>query len=195
MPKRRIYESFTLHQLQYPFRLPASPSGKFDLDFGAGQRIYMFLIPKGWATFQHYKSRRPPWIKLYRSLLDDADFHSLPDASKALAMMLWLIASEHKHGIIDAASNTLAFRLRTDSKKIEEALSPLIDSGFFLASNTLADCQQHAIPETEKRERHIREREEKAVDKYPPESQKPNHFAGRVEIIKNGLAEKLRVKI
>ena len=39
------------------------------------------LRVKNWAEFQHYRSRRPPWIKLHRGLLDDYAWHRLPEAS------------------------------------------------------------------------------------------------------------------
>ena len=72
----------------------------------------------------------------------------LQDASKALAMCLWLVASEHLDGEIDADSTKLAFRFRTAPEKIEKALKPLIDGGFFHvlqdASKALADCKQDA---------------------------------------------------
>ncbi len=32
---------------------------------------------KGWVKFQHFKDRRPPWIKLYRDILEDPDWHDL----------------------------------------------------------------------------------------------------------------------
>jgi hypothetical protein len=28
---------------------------------------------KNWAQFQHFKDRKPPWVKLYRDLLDDME--------------------------------------------------------------------------------------------------------------------------
>jgi hypothetical protein len=28
---------------------------------------------KDWTKFQHFKDRRPPWIKLYRDILDNRD--------------------------------------------------------------------------------------------------------------------------
>lgn len=110
----------------------------------------MIITPKNWHEFQHYSKRRPPWIKVYRTLLDDAEYQMLPDASKALATMLWLLASESETAEINADSDVLAFRLRTTSKKIEDALKPLIKSGFFIvASGVLAPRYQGAIPETE----------------------------------------------
>jgi hypothetical protein len=63
----------------------------------------MILTPKNWSSFQHYKDRAPAWIKLHRGLLDDFEFSSLPVASRALAPLLWLLASEFEGGAIDAA--------------------------------------------------------------------------------------------
>lgn len=113
----------------------------------------MILIPKNWAEFQHYKDRAPPWIKLHKKLLDDRVYQSLPLASRALAPMLWLLASESKDGSFDGTHEELAFRLRTNIKDIAAGLKPLIDKGFFSvvqdAIGVLADCGQLAVPETE----------------------------------------------
>lgn len=110
----------------------------------------MMLTPKNWHSFQHYSRRNPPWIKLHRALLDDYDFSVLPAESRALAPMLWLIASESKDGCIQMSSEALAFRLRTDSHTFEGWLKPLVLAGFFIdASNALAGCKQSATPETE----------------------------------------------
>lgn len=110
----------------------------------------MILKPKNWSKFQHYRDRCPPWIKLHRDILNDRIFASLPIASKALAPLLWLLASESKDGSFDAAIDELAFRLHIASKDIEQGLKPLIDNGFFVdASTMLAPCYQAAIPERE----------------------------------------------
>ena len=37
----------------------------------------MTLTPKDWGEFQHYKDRSPPWIKLHKKILDNADFSPL----------------------------------------------------------------------------------------------------------------------
>jgi len=110
----------------------------------------MLLQPKNWAVFQHYKDRCPPWIKLHRDLLNNREFICLPIASKALAPMLWLLASEAKDGVFDASVEELTFRLRITEKEYRDGIKPLIDKGFFLiSSGVLADRYQHAIPETE----------------------------------------------
>ncbi len=111
----------------------------------------MILRVKGWTEFQHYKHRKPPWIRIYRKLLDDFEWHALPVASRALAPMLWLLASETQEGRIEGASTALAFRLHMASTDFEEALKPLISGGWFIesdpASILLAPCVQHATSE------------------------------------------------
>jgi hypothetical protein len=110
----------------------------------------MKLIPKNWDTFQHYRDRCPPWIKLHREILNDKQFMCLPLASKAIAPLLWLLASESKNGEFDASVDELSFRLRITSKEVEEGLKPLINNGFFIdASTMLAPCLQVATTERE----------------------------------------------
>lgn len=105
---------------------------------------------KKWADFQHYKNRCPPWIKLQKSILDDFDFACLPIASKALAPLLWLLASESMDGSVRIDPEWLAFRLRFTVADIKAGLTPLIDKGFLIvASSALAPCLQDARPEGE----------------------------------------------
>ena len=109
------------------------------------------LAVKGWTEFQHYKHRKPPWIRLYRKLLDDIEWHRLPVASRALAPMLWLLASETQNVVIDGDSEAIAFRLRYASKDFEEALKPLITGGWIIQIDpkppVLASCSQDAPSE------------------------------------------------
>lgn len=78
---------------------------------------------KNWKKFQHFKDRRPPWIKLCRDLLDDPDWHELSgDEAKAL-VMIWLVASENDGNLPD--NRTLAFRLRIDERQVETLLKYL----------------------------------------------------------------------
>jgi hypothetical protein len=105
----------------------------------------MKLTPRNWDDFQHYKERRPVWIKLHKNLLDDYEFHCLPVASKALAPMLWLLASEYSNGTIEDHIKKVAFRLRMSEPDFVEAVKPLISAGFFAyedndASTPLAEC-------------------------------------------------------
>lgn len=78
---------------------------------------------KDWSKFQHFKDRRPPWVKLYRDLLDDIEWFELdPEAAKAL-VMLWLIASETEGQLPDVKK--LSFRLRLSEKDVNRVISKL----------------------------------------------------------------------
>jgi len=130
----------------------------------------MLLQPKNWAVFQHYKDRCPPWIKLHRDLLNDRSYMRLPIASKALAPMLWLLASESKDGVFDGSLDELVFRLHITPKEYQDGVKPLIDNDFFiLVSGVLAERKQVAIPETETETEGETETKKKATIVAPPE--------------------------
>ena len=126
----------------------------------------MLLQPKNWAVFQHYKDRCPPWIKLHRDLLNDRVFMRLPIASKAIAPMLWLLASESKDGVFDGSLDELVFRLHITEKEYQAGVKPLIDNDFFIiASGVLAERLQDAIPETERETETETKKEKKTLGK------------------------------
>lgn len=78
---------------------------------------------KNWSKFQHFKDRRPPWIKLYRDILDDLDWHELDARASKVLVMCWLIASEHDGNLPDI--KTLAFRLRMSEKDTKDCIIKL----------------------------------------------------------------------
>jgi hypothetical protein len=78
---------------------------------------------KNWSKFQHFKDRKPPWIKLYRDLLDDMDWHQLDPKAAKMLVMLWLLASENSGDIPSAQE--IAFRLRITEKDVDNALAKL----------------------------------------------------------------------
>lgn len=81
---------------------------------------------KGWVKFQHFKDRRPPWIKLYRDILEDPDWHDLDGDTAKILVALWLLASEDEdqEGKLPDARR-LAFRLRVSETKVNQALTKL----------------------------------------------------------------------
>jgi 5-methylcytosine-specific restriction endonuclease McrA len=87
---------------------------------------------KNWAKFQHFKDRRPPWVKLHRELLDDQGFNELAPMSCKVLVLLWLIASESLEGHITSDSEKLAFRLRLPEKQVQSAIDDLLSAGFLL---------------------------------------------------------------
>lgn len=108
-----------------------------------------YLAVKNFEHFQHYKDRRPPWIKLYQEVLEDYDFTRLQDASRSHLLAIWLLASRFEN------------RVPYDAEWIGRAIlasSPvdldvLIKSGMLTvcddASRPLAEREQDAMPETE----------------------------------------------
>ena len=112
----------------------------------------VYFAVRNYDKFQHYKDRRPPWIKLYISLLDDYEFTHLPDAAKYHLLAIYLLASRY--------DNKIPYDARWIKHQIsaaEEVDLPLLEmSGFIFKINELADGgdmlaarKQNATPETE----------------------------------------------
>ena len=105
-----------------------------------------YLRVNNWETFQHYKDRNPPWIKLHRDLLRDYEFICLQDASKMQLMLIWLLASQMDNKI---PADPIFIQSQLGLKEPIN-LKELIDKGFLVDdSGVLAGCKQVAIVETE----------------------------------------------
>lgn len=108
-----------------------------------------YLSIKNFPKYQHYKDRRPPWIKLHVEVLDDYHFLCLQDASKAHLMLLWVLASK--------LDNRIPYDLVFLSKKLGTTspidVEELVLQGFVELSQDdskpLAGRKQSAIVETE----------------------------------------------
>lgn len=115
-----------------------------------------------WEKFQHYKHRKPPWIRLYRELLEDPDWMNQSDEAKALLCELWMVASDTEDGSLPAI-NSLAWRLRRSEESIKSALVLINEKFIEDASGMLADCKQGAT--TEYREEKSRDRVETEIQR------------------------------
>jgi hypothetical protein len=111
-----------------------------------------FLKIKNWETYQHYKNRKPPWIKLHVELLDNYEFGRLQDASKAHAICIMLLAARTDNHI----PNDPAWVSMKIGARSEVDLSSMVSLGFLItcdckrcASDMLASDKQSAIAETE----------------------------------------------
>ena len=150
-----------------------------------------YLRVKNWSKFQHYKDRRPPWIKLYPSLLQDYDYSLLSDNSKLTLLHIWMLAS-----LLD---NKIPNDPKWVGKQIPISckvdLESLISLGFLEiyeeggssvasckqdASNALASRKHIAIPEREGEESQIKESESE-------ESQSVGHANGATATTKNSF--------
>lgn len=161
------------------------------------------ITVKNWEKFQHYKNRKPPWIKLYRELLDNVEWRALSPFAGKLLIEIWLLVSESEEpGKIASDSKAIAWRLRYPENKVPEidaALQELDEQGFItLASEMLATCKQDAIPE---RERETEESSSKSPTKneeifekiwkaYPDKSGKSNALKAFLKHVSSGTDPK-----
>ena len=123
----------------------------------------MFKV-KDWHTFQSYKDRSPPWIRLHKRLLDDFDYQRMSAEARALLPMLWLMASEDKDpvsGMLRFGYEVIAFRLRQPEKAIKSAMAEIVAAGFVeqineaksasygFVTDSLRNCHSETETETE----------------------------------------------
>ena len=122
-------------------------------------------IPK-WKQFQHYSARRPPWIKLHRSLLENRKWHQLSPPAAKLLTECWLLASEEEAGVLTGdVVEDIAWRLHRDPGEVLTCLKELENAGFVAIKNddsstTLAQREHDATLE--------KSREEKKKSKRAP---------------------------
>ena len=102
---------------------------------------------KNWSKFQHFKDRRPPWVKLYRELLEDLEWFELEPVAAKNLVNIWLIASENNGEL--PTLDKLAFRLRLKKQELTRVLSLL---GHWLEQDdisVISDRYQSDSTETE----------------------------------------------
>jgi hypothetical protein len=86
----------------------------------------MTLRVKNWKQFQHFKDRKPPWVKLYRDLLDDVEWYEMAGEDFKFLVGLWLLASESEgpDGELPPLKG-IAFRLRVSERVARDRISRL----------------------------------------------------------------------
>ena len=120
---------------------------------------------KNWQSFQSYRDRRPPWIRLHRDLLDNYEYQSMSAEARATLPMLWLLAAEDHDpvsGMIHLTSEQIAFRLRKVTKIVTKAIKEIASAGFISVdvtcycprcnssvTNPLRNRYESVTPETE----------------------------------------------
>jgi hypothetical protein len=114
----------------------------------------MSIRVKNWSQFQHFKDRKPIWIKLYRELLDDIQWHELDAKSSKVLVMLWLLASEDDGNLPDI--KTISFRLRMPESEVNACISRLShyleqDASTVISSVYQPDILEKRREETEKK--------------------------------------------
>lgn len=89
----------------------------------------MILKVRNWDKFQHYKDRRPPWIKLHFAILSSKDWVMLSDSERVLAIACMLVASQSDldPGCFEADPDYIK---RVAYLNTDPDFKPLIDQGF-----------------------------------------------------------------
>ena len=108
----------------------------------------LWIVIRNWDQFQHYKNRRPAWIKTYVELLDDPEYLRLTGVQRATLHGLWL-AYAMSRTCLPLDLQMINRRLGLQVKMA--TLHSLNQAGFieFSASEPLAPSYQAARAEVE----------------------------------------------
>ena len=130
---------------------------------------------KNWSKFQHFKDRRPPWVKLYRDLLDDMEWHDLDPLSSKVLVTLWLLASEddEQQGKLPNIK-TLSWRLRLPQEQVLNCINKLSHWLERDDINLISSGYQDDLPETETERETKKETEIISPPTGEPESKIPD---------------------
>lgn len=136
---------------------------------------------KDWSKYQHFKNRTPPWIKLYRDILDDPDWHELSAGASKTLVMLWLVASEDKRGDGNLPClKKLSFRLRISEGKLTEHLQEL---KHYLLHDDITMISERYHGDAPEREESRVERETEGEEILKSGQKKPDNAAPYKKII------------
>jgi len=126
---------------------------------------------RNWHKFQHFRDRKPPWIKLYREILDDIEWNRLDPKAAKMLVGLWLLASEECGRLPDA--QTIAFRLRTGETETKQLLNKL---SHWLEQDDIAEISAGYQDDTleEEREKEKEKEEDSCPELFASEPSAPD---------------------
>lgn len=114
-----------------------------------------YLRVRNWERFQHYKDRRPPWIKYHVELLDDYELTHMDYESQLVYDRLLLLAARTDNNIPNDPEH-IARHISVKSEVVNAAIENLLLAGFLTiatrkraASKAIAGRKQDADSETE----------------------------------------------
>ena len=105
---------------------------------------------RNWGRYQpKMKDRNVIWIKLYRQILEDYEWHNLSSDSKATLIEILLLASENNGELPEV--HKIAFRLRKTNEFIQEQIE-LLSHWLQDVDKMLPSCEQD-VPLEKSRDR------------------------------------------
>lgn len=120
-----------------------------------------YIVVSNWNKHQHYKDRRPTWIKLEIDIIEEFDadgipkkFYHLPDQAKLTFTCLLCLRANYNNRIPFPSEEWLCQRLGLKSV----SLKPLIDAGYIKVDTDSVsnpyqvdtECDGNGTPEREK---------------------------------------------
>jgi hypothetical protein len=84
-----------------------------------------YLRVRNWDRFQHYKDRKPIWIKYHVDLLDNTDLRELPYSTRLLWDQILLLTARYGNPI-EADYEAIAKLTRIDLRSVREGVASLI---------------------------------------------------------------------
>lgn len=96
-----------------------------------------YLAIRNYDRFQHYRDRRPVWVKLYVSLLQDKDYRALATTSRLVYVLLLLVASNRDNEIPNDAA-WLSVEIGVPRALARKALDDLIAHGYLIRASDRA---------------------------------------------------------
>jgi hypothetical protein len=144
------------------------------------------IVIKAWDTFQHYKDRDPPWVKLYRDLLTAESWVLGTDDSRLVQVASMLLAARYRNAT--PLNFTLFARVASldlPESRFRAAIDHLVSTGFLeiqgdaqpvkvSASKALATCTSEAETEKSREEAEKRESARKRATRRCPDDWKPS---------------------
>jgi len=109
------------------------------------------LRVRNWDKFQPpMKDRNVIWIKVYRQILEDYEWHNLSSDNKATLIELLLLASENNGELPEV--HKIAFRLRKSEDFINNQIS-LLSHWLQDDNNLITSCEQNVPLEKSREEK------------------------------------------
>lgn len=135
-----------------------------------------FLRVRNWERYQHYKNRRPPWIKLHVETLDDYELMHLENDAQLVYERLLLLAARTDNNI-SHDPDWIGGQIVQDPRTVQAAVQTLIAAGFLTvagrkrsASKAIAARKQNATTEAEQNAETEEELETEQTPGLPDES-------------------------
>jgi len=89
-----------------------------------------WIVVRNWDRFQHYKDRRPVWIKLYPELLHDEEYRGLSLSQSGMLAGLWMLYADSRGVLSETRARQELGRSAADARRVREHLISLNDAGF-----------------------------------------------------------------